>query len=345
MSSLAAARADNFYYPPEYRAEHGSLNKFRGSHPLGERAKRIHEGILVIRFEMPYKVFCNKCNEVIAKGVRFNAEKKTVGNYFSTKILEFTMKCCFCDNILKIQTDPKNCEYIPTLGIRRKVETFEASDVGTIEFRSAEERQEIEKDPMLKLETTFEDLSRAKQSHNQLEDLIDLQESRHSSDVQYELNSKVRKRFREWKKEEIEKEAERKKPRNFAIPLLPEHSIDREEASCIDYCTHASRLTRRIRQRVLETQGILQQPKKQIDVLHSDSQTTRETFPPRVIPSSAHKALSLVVSSAPQVLHSSTIPQGDSHQRRSRLHGDYERIKSCHRNARRASILEQRNRR
>ncbi|GLU04797.1 hypothetical protein SLE2022_219280 [Rubroshorea leprosula] len=69
MSSLAAARADNFYYLPEWDPSQGSLNKFHGQHDLRERARKIDQGILVIRFETP--VWC---------------EKKQVGNYYSTKI-------------------------------------------------------------------------------------------------------------------------------------------------------------------------------------------------------------------------------------------------------------------
>ena len=51
MSSLAAARADNFYFPPEWTPEAGSLNKFAGVPPghLGKRAKKMDQGILVIR--------------------------------------------------------------------------------------------------------------------------------------------------------------------------------------------------------------------------------------------------------------------------------------------------------
>jgi len=51
MSSLAAARADNFYYPPEWTPDQGGLNKFRGSNgALGKRASKLKtEGILVIR--------------------------------------------------------------------------------------------------------------------------------------------------------------------------------------------------------------------------------------------------------------------------------------------------------
>jgi hypothetical protein len=34
---------------------------------------------LSARFEVPFNIWCNQCGEHIAKGVRFNAEKKQVG--------------------------------------------------------------------------------------------------------------------------------------------------------------------------------------------------------------------------------------------------------------------------
>ena len=46
----------------------------------------MHMCVSVCRFEMPYHIWCGGCEAMIAKGVRFNAEKKQVGNYFSTKV-------------------------------------------------------------------------------------------------------------------------------------------------------------------------------------------------------------------------------------------------------------------
>ena len=40
-------------------------------------------------------------------GVRYNAEKKKVGNYYTTPIYRFRMKCHLCDNHFEIETDPK----------------------------------------------------------------------------------------------------------------------------------------------------------------------------------------------------------------------------------------------
>ncbi|KAI5062898.1 hypothetical protein GOP47_0021445 [Adiantum capillus-veneris] len=57
MSSLAAARADNFYYPPEWTSQQGLLNKIQGQHPLHKRAKKLDQDILTTSFEMPYNLY------------------------------------------------------------------------------------------------------------------------------------------------------------------------------------------------------------------------------------------------------------------------------------------------
>ena len=51
MSSLAAARADNFYFPPDWRPDQGAGEKGKKRDPgkLGARAAKSDQGILVIR--------------------------------------------------------------------------------------------------------------------------------------------------------------------------------------------------------------------------------------------------------------------------------------------------------
>jgi coiled-coil domain-containing protein 130 len=53
-------------------------------------------------------------------GVRFNAEKKCIGQYYSTKIWQFAMRH-HCGCIITIQTDPKRTEYICVEGAKKKV--------------------------------------------------------------------------------------------------------------------------------------------------------------------------------------------------------------------------------
>ena len=95
--------------------------QYNGQHPLRERAKKLDQGILVIRFEMPFNVWCNGCGHLIGKGVRFNAEKKAIGSYYSTKIWSFSMTSPCCQEHIEVQTDPKNHEYLVVAGARRKV--------------------------------------------------------------------------------------------------------------------------------------------------------------------------------------------------------------------------------
>ncbi|GBM59459.1 hypothetical protein AVEN_182043-1, partial [Araneus ventricosus] len=45
----AERKAVNKYYPPDWTPNKGSINKFKGTHALRERARKLHMGILIIR--------------------------------------------------------------------------------------------------------------------------------------------------------------------------------------------------------------------------------------------------------------------------------------------------------
>lgn len=104
----------------------GSINKYHGTHALRERANKLHLGILIIRFEMPYNIWCEGCKNHIGMGVRsvnqlyffyslllwfksinrYNAEKTKVGMYYSTPVYQFRFKCHLCPNYIIMKTDP-----------------------------------------------------------------------------------------------------------------------------------------------------------------------------------------------------------------------------------------------
>eukprot|EP00877_Chromochloris_zofingiensis_P001314 jgi/Chrzof1/11183/Cz05g27070.t1 len=234
MSSLAAARADNFYYPPEFDPQkHGSLNKFQGQHPLRERAKKMDQGILVIRFEVPYNMWCDQCGEMIAKGVRFNAEKKQVGNYHSTKIWAFSMHHhCGCK--ITIQTDPKNAEYVVTEGGRQKIEAFTAEDAETIELPDDNERAALSADPLARLERSTLQAQAAASGRAQLLSLAEESELKHKDD--YKLNKALRAKLRAAKKEDAKLDERRK---SLGLPehvkLLPAAESDAAQAKLAFY--------------------------------------------------------------------------------------------------------------
>ncbi|KAL4015703.1 hypothetical protein IC575_023296 [Cucumis melo] len=231
MSSLAAARADNFYYPPEWTPKQGSLNKFHGQHALRERARKLDQGILIIRFEMPYNIWCGGCNSMIAKGVRFNAEKKQVGNYYSTKIWSFTMKAACCRQEIVIQTDPKNCEYVIISGAQRKTEEYDIEDAETFELPADEEKGKLA-DPFYRLEHQEKDMQKKKEAEPVLVRLQRLSDSRHADD--YSQNKTLRAQLRSQKKRVAEEENVSRKM-GLGIRLLPAAQEDSRAAACMKF--------------------------------------------------------------------------------------------------------------
>lgn len=231
MSSLAAARADNFYYPPEWTPNQGSLNKFHGQHALRERARKIDQGILIIRFEMPFNIWCGGCNSMIAKGVRFNAEKKQVGNYYSTKIWSFTMKSACCKHEIVIQTDPKNTEYVIISGATRKTEEFDIEDAETFELPADEERGKLA-DPFYRLEHQEQDLKKKKEAEPVLVRLQKFSDTRHSDD--YALNKALRAQLRGQKKRVAEEEASSRKM-GLSMRILPASKEDFAAAARVKF--------------------------------------------------------------------------------------------------------------
>ncbi|KAF9059423.1 CWC16 protein [Rhodocollybia butyracea] len=181
----------NKYYPPDYDGEkHGSLNSYRGKHALGDRARKIDQGILITRFELPFNIWCGTCNNHIGMGVRYNAEKKKIGNYYSTPIFSFRCKCHLCDGWFEVQTDPKNTRYVVTSGARQKDEDWDPEENGGFAVHDTD--------------ASATPNHQTKVQIPRLESLMDVSE--HYNSDPYALSLKVRKHFREDKKIRKEKE-------------------------------------------------------------------------------------------------------------------------------------------
>eukprot|EP00900_Chrysochromulina_parva_P002739 jgi/Chrpa1/12466/Chrysochromulina_OHIO_Genome00003441-RA len=247
MSSLAAARADNFYHPPDWdprkqsRGEHAAGGGAKLSkedkwkaHPLRERAKRLAtEGVLIIRFEMPFNVRCNGCGNHIGKGVRYDAEKRKIGKYFSTSIYSFRMLCHCEDGTsrtcqrrnphwIEIQTDPKNADYVITEGAARLAEPSadDAEALGVERALDPDEASKRSANPFYRLEATGGGAAARKPW---LERLQEQRDDRWHDD--YETNRSLRRAHRSQRQEAFV-EAAVHQARGVRVPLLPEHPAD-----------------------------------------------------------------------------------------------------------------------
>ncbi|EJD06619.1 DUF572-domain-containing protein [Fomitiporia mediterranea MF3/22] len=223
----------NKYYPPDYDpSKHTSLNAYRGKHALGDRARKLDKGILITRFELPFNIWCNGCNNHIGMGVRYNAEKKKIGNYYSTPIFSFRCKCHLCVNWFTIETDPKNTQYIVTSGARKKDEDWDPEENGG--FKIHDPDKEGPSDPLaaLEKETQAQTLLNTVQKPR-IEALQEVSE--HYNSDPYTLSLRARKRFRAEKKlDKARRDADDAVKGKYALPesltLVADDDTARAEA-------------------------------------------------------------------------------------------------------------------
>ncbi|KYN13596.1 PREDICTED: coiled-coil domain-containing protein 130 homolog [Trachymyrmex cornetzi] len=233
---MGERKGTNLYYPPDYDPRAGGLNKFLGTHALRERARKLHMGILIIRFEMPYNIWCNGCGNHIGMGVRYNAEKKKVGMYYSTPLYQFRMKCHLCDNHFEIKTDPANLDYIIVSGARRQENRWDPKQNEQVVPETKEVSCRLYDDAMYKLEHGIEDKKVAKSRNSVLESAIALNENIWKDD--YSSNCAMRALFRDRKKELQKKQADDHallKKTGLEINLVNEHEDDIKLAKLLTY--------------------------------------------------------------------------------------------------------------
>ena len=259
MSSLAAARADNFYHPPDWdprktsRAEHAvgggrklSKEEKWKAHPLRDRAKHLAtKGVLVIRFEMPFNVRCTGCGNHIGKGVRYDAEKRTIGKYFSSSIYAFRMLCHCEDGTsrtcqrtnphwIEIHTDPKNADYVIVEGATRLAEPSpdDAEQLGVEPTLDADEAARRSANPFYKLEKS----GAAVQRKPWLIQLQDQRDDRWHDD--YEANRQLRRAHRS-QRHQAWNETAANEAKGIRVALQAEHPADVAAARAVPL--HAAR--------------------------------------------------------------------------------------------------------
>ncbi|KAJ5835563.1 CWC16 protein [Penicillium robsamsonii] len=226
------------YVPPDQEGV-TTGNKLAGKHALGARAPPAHNWRI--------------------NRVRFNAEKKKVGNYYSTPIYSFRMKHTVCGGTIEIRTDPQNTAYVVTEGGRKR-DTGEDKELqpGEIAIKPyAREMDPAEKDPFSKIEGKIEDKLRAKTEATRI---LELQERQNRDwEDPYEKSMRLRRTFRQERKG-LEKAAVKsealKDKMSLGIELLDETEGDRQRARMVEFgenpadvASHASRVTHRERKK------------------------------------------------------------------------------------------------
>lgn len=229
------------YVPPDQEGL-TSGNKLAGKHPLGARARHLSTtGALIVRFEVPFAIWCTTCKPhetIIGQGVRFNAEKKKIGNYYSTPIYSFRMKHIPCGGWIEIRTDPQNTAYVVHEGARKR-DTGEDKPLepGEIAIRAPGLGQDpAEKDPFAKIEGKVEDKRKADTEASRIRELQERQDR--DWDDPYELSKRLRRTFRAERKglEKLETNREALKDKmSLGIDLVDETEEDRQRAGMVDF--------------------------------------------------------------------------------------------------------------
>ncbi|KAL8784482.1 MAG: hypothetical protein Q9195_009029 [Heterodermia aff. obscurata] len=225
------------YVPPEHEGL-SSGNALSGKHPLGARARKSAQGILTVRFEMPFAIWCLSCPKptLIGQGVRFNAEKQKVGQYHSTPVYSFRMRHNVCGGGIEIRTDPKNTEYVVREGARRR-DYGEGKDGGEeIRVMSEGERERLRGDAFAALEVKVDDRRKQHSEKARIEELQDV--GGRGWEDPYAASKKLRRAFRADRKarEGREKIMEALRERmGLGIELLDENEEDRRRAGFVEF--------------------------------------------------------------------------------------------------------------
>ena len=229
---MAERKATNKYYPPEWDPSKGSLNTFHGSHPLRERASRLRsEGVLVIRFEMPFHIRCLSCHAHIGKGVRYNADKQRTGQYLSTPTFSFTMTCHLCGGRIRVDTDPQLGDYVVKEGGRRIVDSGGEDDERLVVGEDEEERERRESDGLYRLEREQLDRTKGREAQSTLQ-LLMARSARMKDD--FGASQLLRSRMREGREEAGRKLRERT-DRGLRMDLVPAREEDLVEAQAVRF--------------------------------------------------------------------------------------------------------------
>ncbi|KAM0511641.1 hypothetical protein ACHAPE_009692 [Trichoderma viride] len=226
------------YVPPDLEGT-TSGNKLNRKHALGHRAAKLaSHGILTVRFEMPFPIWCASCPKptVIGQGVRFNAEKKRAGNYYTTPVWSFRFRHADCGGWIEMRTDPKNTAYVVVEGAAKRDTGEDKVLPEENVIMTDEEREALRKNAFASLEKTIADRERLKMATERIDDLEEM--SKKHWDDPYAQNQRLRRAFRVGRKEREMAAAateDLKDRMGLGIELLPEREDDAQRAALVEF--------------------------------------------------------------------------------------------------------------
>jgi coiled-coil domain-containing protein 130 len=189
---------------------------------------------------MPFAVWCHTCkpHAIIGQGVRFNAEKKKIGYYYSTPIWQFKLKHAACGGFLEIKTDPKETTYVVTEGGK-------ARDYGKDKVREGDdgrpiltplERERRREDAFAALEGRVEEKEAVRDTAKRIEELYRSRERdwEDPGNVNKRLRDSFRRERKIHKREEEAKES-LKRRLGTDMEILPETEQDVQRAKLVSF--------------------------------------------------------------------------------------------------------------
>jgi len=190
MSSLSATQADGYYLPPEYY-ESGQYKKKSKNQFAKSKGHNQYLQKGVVRFELPYKGICKKCQQSIGRGTRYNAQKTKCGSYFTTTIWEFAMTCRNCQHPWTIRTNPQQRGFDYVEGI-----TIQAGQEDSSELVAATTvpPKEAALSSLQRMESIATGKRKARTEMEELQQLQELNQATTLNDSR--VNATIRKRFR-----------------------------------------------------------------------------------------------------------------------------------------------------
>lgn len=224
------------YVPPHLEGT-TSGNRLNAKRAPGTLRK---DGTQTVRFEMPFAVWCHTCapHAIIGQGVRFNAEKKKIGYYYSTPIWQFRLKHAACGGWIEIKTDPKETAYVV-------VDGGKARDYGEGKDREGEDGREIltpaererrREDAFAALEGKVEEKEATEGNKKRIEELYQSRER--DWEDPGNVNKRLRDSFRRDKKihQREERAVESLKERiGTDMEILPEMEQDAQRAKLVAF--------------------------------------------------------------------------------------------------------------